>query len=132
MSVIRRHVLTLTVPLLGASLLLAACAAQDASTPTTTASTAPVPAELVVTEVTSPEAAPTTIDAPDAVVPPEPTAPPDEFAIGKETPTDPKGRPFLSPGDEGDDVVALQRRLIDLGGGVDDSGVYDDATLAAV
>ena len=123
----RRHLLTLTVPLA----VLAGCSSTSTSSaPSTTA--APAVAELAVTEVTSPEAVPTTIDAPDAVVPPEPTAPPDEFALGKETPTDPRGRPFLSPGDEGDDVVALQRRLIELGGGVDDSGAYDDATLAAV
>ena len=133
MSAMRRHLLTLAAPVVGLSLLLMGCAKDDTATSDTATPTTVVEAGLAsVTEITSPDAAPTTIDAPDDVVPPEPTAPPDEFAVGKDTPKDPKGRPFLSPGDEGDDVVALQRRLIDLGGGVDDSGVYDDATLAAV
>lgn len=136
MSVMRRHLLTLAAPVVGLSLLLSGCAKDDSAATTTTSSevaTTAATADLAsVTEITSPDAVPTTIDAPDNVVPPEPTAPPDEFAVGKDTPKDPKGRPFLSPGDEGDDVVAMQRRLIDLGGAVDDSGVYDDATLAAV
>jgi len=136
MTGMRRHLLTLAVPVVGLSLLLTGCAKDDSAATTSSSvavSTSAVTADLAsVTEITSPDAVPVTIDAPDNVVPPEPTAPPDEFAVGKDTPKDPLGRPFLSPGDEGDDVVALQRRLIDLGGAVDDSGVYDDATLAAV
>lgn len=101
-------------------------APSGASTSTTT------PEVPEVIDIVSPEVDDIEIDAPDTVIPPDPTAPPDEFALGSETPLDPLGRPYLQQGDEGDDVAAMQRRLIKLGYRVDDSGVFDDATLAAV
>ncbi|MFM7068028.1 MAG: L,D-transpeptidase family protein [Actinomycetes bacterium] len=132
-----RRIAGLTVTPLLVAALLAGCSSgeQAANTTTTTMLLGSVDPSVQMAsggEITSPEATPVEIDAPDNVIPPEPTAPADEFAVGKETPRDPKVRPFLSPGDEGDDVVALQRRLIALSQRVDDSGLYDDATLAAV
>jgi len=64
------------------------------------------------------------------------TAPPlaEDLAAGPAGPRDPKGRPFLSPGDTSAAVSQLQRRLADLGvvAAAEPSGTYDDATLEAV
>jgi len=117
----------IALPLALSLLLISSCSGTDSATPTV-----PKGDAVSVTEITSPEVDPETEDTPESVVPEVPEAPEDEFVLGDETPRDPKGRPFLSQGDEGDDVVAMQRRLIELGSRVDDSGIYDDATLAAV
>jgi lipoprotein-anchoring transpeptidase ErfK/SrfK len=56
-----------------------------------------------------------------------------DLAQGDDTPRDPKGRAFLHHGDTGPDVMALQRRLVELSlpSGRPD-GVFGDATLEAV
>ena len=104
---------------------------QDGSSGAESASTAST-ASASSGEIDSAEATPVDINVSDAVIPPDPQAPADEFAVGNATPRDPKGRPFLEQGDEGDDVAAMQARLIALGYALDDSGVFDDATLASV
>lgn len=110
------------------AILLSSCSGDDTSEGTTTV----LPTTTTIVEIESDEATPVEIDVAEEVIPTDPEAPPDDFAVGESTPTDPRGRPYLHPGDEGDDVAALQRRLIDLGYPVEDSGVFDDATLAAV
>lgn len=107
--------------------VLSSCSGDDASESADTTTTT-----TTIVEIESDEATPVEIEVDEAVFPDDPEAPEDDFAIGEATPTDPKGRPYLHPGDEGDDVAAMQRRLLDLGYPVEDSGVYDDATLAAV
>ena len=114
------------------ALALAVLVASSCSQDATSGGGSGSPASANAGEISSAEATPVDINVSDAVIPPDPQAPADEFAIGKATPKDPKGRPFLEQGDEGDDVAALQTRLIALGYALDDSGVYDDATLAAV
>ena len=128
-----RPVMNSRLPLAVASiavlaLLLPACSSDDATDGTASTTTA-APSTTTIVEIESEEAMPIDIDVSDQVIAPDPEAPPDEFAVGESTPRDPKGRPYLSPGDEGDDVAALQRRLIELGYAVEDSGVYDDETL---
>lgn len=113
------------------AIMLPACSGDDAADDTSSTTTA-APTTTTIVEIESEEATPVEIDVSDQVIAPDPEAPPDEFAVGESTPRDPKGRPYLSPGDEGDDVAAMQRRLIELGYAVEDSGVYDDATLGAV